>query len=239
MKKFVAFMAVLPAIAVMANAQQVGSVNTASVNPDGTRQELVEVSVDRFEFEGTWFSQTSSDVGFSVSRLFSGGPAAKEPIPGEEDLDIPDENVLGVRVDFLRRGYHSFTVRPLRPIPIEGVTRTVSVWVAGRNSNHELSLLIRDMRGRDHSLPMGTLNFQGWRQLTVSIPPQSMDGRSGVFQRSHRNLHQRMGIEVLGFRIDTDPLESYGSYYVYFDDMRAVTDLFVLGRDPDDMVDGW
>jgi hypothetical protein len=240
MKRFVTFAVVLSlAFVGRAHAQQVGALDPATIGNDAARQELVEVSVERFEFEGMWFSAISSDAGFSVSRLFRGGPAAKEPIPAEEGMDIPDDHVLGVRVDFLRRGHHSFTVSPVRPIPIEGVTRSVSVWVAGRNSNHELYIMVRDMRGRSHSIFMGDLNFQGWRQLSAAIPPQSLDGRTGVFQRTHRNTHQRMGIEVTGFRIVTDPLESYGSYYIYFDDLRAVTDLFVLGRDPDDMVDGW
>jgi hypothetical protein len=35
-------------------------------------------------------------------------------------------------------------------------------------------------------------------------------------------------------------MESYGSYYVYFDDLRATTDLFAESyRDKDDMPDGW
>lgn len=239
MKRFAIFAAVLIAAVGAAGAQDVGSPNPALIGPVAAQRDLVEVSVERFEFEGAWFSSMSGDQGFAVSRLFSGGPEAKEPIPAEEGMDIPDDYVLGVRVDFLRRGYHSFTVRPIRPIPIEGVTKTVSLWVAGRNSNHELTLLIRDMRGRNHELSMGSLNFQGWRRLTVGIPPQPFDGVNGVVQRSHRNAHVRSGIEIVGLRVDTDPLESYGSYYIYFDDMRAVTDLFAEGRDPDDMVDGW
>jgi hypothetical protein len=49
-----------------------------------------------------------------------------------------------------------------------------------------------------------------------------------------------MGLKVLGFKIECDPMEAYGSYYVYFDDLRAVTDLFAEdNRDVDDMVDSW
>jgi hypothetical protein len=49
-----------------------------------------------------------------------------------------------------------------------------------------------------------------------------------------------MGIKVVGFRIDCDPMEAQGAYYVYFDDLRAVTDLFAENnRDEDDMSDGW
>jgi len=239
MKRFVIFAVFLIAAAGLIFAQEeVGAPAPHMIGPVVAQQDLVEMSIERFEIEGAWYSTMSSDQGFTISRLFRGGPAARQPIAGEEDMDIRDDNVLGIRVDFLRRGYHSFTVRPVRPIPIEGIAKTVSVWVAGRNANHQLRLLVRDIRGRTHSLNMGTLNFQGWRQLTVAIPPQSFDGVSGVVQRTHRPTN-RLGIEVVGFRVYTDPLESYGSYYIYFDDMRAVSDIFGMERDPDDMVDGW
>jgi hypothetical protein len=49
-----------------------------------------------------------------------------------------------------------------------------------------------------------------------------------------------MGIKILGFRVDVDPMQARGSYYIYFDDLRAVVDLFAEdNRDPDDMPDGW
>jgi hypothetical protein len=49
-----------------------------------------------------------------------------------------------------------------------------------------------------------------------------------------------MGIKIRGFRVDVYPWQAYGSYYIYLDDLRAVTDLFAdESRDPDDMIDGW
>ncbi|MDR1836240.1 MAG: flagellar filament outer layer protein FlaA [Treponema sp.] len=219
--------------------REIGSPDASRVGVDSAQQMIKEVSVDKFEHDGFWRSTISSDVGFTTTRLFAGSPAGKEPIPDEEGLNISDGYVLGTRVDFLRRGYNSFTIYPTRPIPIEGITKTVSVWVAGRNYNHDLTLLIQDFFGRNYEFYMGTLNFIGWKKLTVAIPPQSEDGLSGVVQRNyHYNTH--MGIKIAGFRIDCDPTETYGSYYLYLDDLRATTDLFTeYHRDPDDMVDGW
>jgi hypothetical protein len=86
---------------------------------------------------------------------------------------------------------------------------------------------------------VGKLNFQGWKKLTVAVPPQAEDGRHGIIQRNY-NYNNQMGLKIIGFRIDCDPMEAYGSYYIYFDDLRAVTDLFAEdNRDPDDMVDAW
>ena len=219
--------------------QELGDPDATLLGIDSAQQMLKEISIDKFEFDGFWHSHMSTDEGYTATRLFFGGPNAKQPIPDEEGLDIPDDYVLGTRVDFLRRGYNSFTLRPLRPIPIEGVTKTVSVWVIGRNFNHELKLLIQDFFGRNYEIYMGKLNFQGWKKLTVAIPPQSADGVNGITQRSY-HYNNQMGLRITGFRIDCDPMEAYGSYYIYFDDLRAVSDLFAENnRDPDDMADGW
>jgi hypothetical protein len=222
-----------------AQGREVASPDPERLGIGAAQQELKEVSVDKFEHDGFWRSTMSSDEGYTTSRLFFGAPAGKEPIPEEEGMDIPDQYVLGTRVDFLRRGFNSFTIYPTRPIPIEGITKLVSVWVAGRNYNHELKLLIQDFFGRNYEFYVGKLNFQGWKKLTVAIPPQAEDGLSGVVQRNY-HYNNQMGIKVMGFRIDCDPLEAYGSYYIYFDDLRAVTDLFSENnRDIDDMPDGW
>ena len=218
---------------------QVGSIDTSRLGIDAAQQSLKEISVDKFEKEGYWLSSMSSDDGYTTTRLFLGSPAGKLPIPEEENMNIPDRHVLGTRVDFIHRGYTSFTVYPLRPIPIEGITKTVSVWVIGRNYNHELVLLLEDFFGRPFELYMGSLNHQGWKKLTVAIPPQAEDGMRGIVQRNyHYNFD--LGIKIRGFRVDVDPWSAYGNYYVYFDDLRAVTDLFAEDfRDPDDMPDGW
>ena len=49
-----------------------------------------------------------------------------------------------------------------------------------------------------------------------------------------------MGIMIEGFNIQCEIDETYGTYYIYFDDLRAVTDLFAEeNRDIDDMNDSW
>lgn len=220
-------------------AQAVGDPDPELIGIDAAQQKLKEVSVDKFEAAGFWLSTMSADEGYATSRLFEGNPAGKVPLEDEKDMDIQDRYVLGTRVDYLRRGMHSFTIYPLRPIPIEGITKTISVWVVGRNNNHVLKIMLQDFFGRDYELTMGKLNFQGWKKLTVAIPPQSPDGLSGIVQRNY-HYNNFSGIKVTGFKIVCDMMETYGSYYIYLDDLRAVTDLFAEEyRDPDDMDDFW
>ena len=220
-------------------ANEVGSPDAHRLGIDAAQQYLKEVSVDKFEREGFWLSTMSSDDGYTTTRLFNGAPSGKMPVPEEDGLNVQDKYVLGTRVDFIHRGYTSFTIYPLRPIPIEGITKTVSVWAVGRNYNHELVLLLEDFFGRPFELYMGKLNFQGWKKLTVAIPPQAENGINGIVQRNY-HYNNNLGIKITGFRIDVNPWEAYGSYYFYLDDLRAVTDLFAEdNRDADDMPDGW
>jgi hypothetical protein len=240
MKRYI-IVALLISLAGFAFAQQdeIGATNTERLGIETAQQKLKEISVERFEHDGFWRSHMSPDQGYTTTRLFEGGSLGKKPIPEEEGMNIPDRYVLGTRVDYLHRGYSSFTMYPIRPIPIEGITKTISVWVAGRNFDHELHILIQDFFGKTYELYVGKLNFQGWKQLTVAVPPQARDGRNGIIQRNY-HYNNQMGIKLVGFRIDVDPMEALGSYYVYLDDVRAVTDLFAEeNRDPDDMVDSW
>jgi hypothetical protein len=222
-----------------AQEQEIGGANPEQIGIDSAQQKLKEISVDKFEYDGFWHSHMSPDEGYTTTRLFEGNPQAKQPIPEEADLNMPDRYVLGTRVDYLRRGHSSFIIYPSRPIPIEGITKTISLWAAGRNFNHELYILIQDFFGKNYELYVGKLNYQGWKQLTVAIPPQAPDGRNGIIQRNFHYGNQ-MGLKVTGFRVTVDPEEAFGSYYLYLDDLRAVTDLFAEeSRDPDDMVDSW
>ncbi len=208
-------------------------------NPEQTgvvtaQQKLKEISVSKMEDAGFWYGVFPADNGIMEIRSFPGGPLEKEAIPDEEANGIaePDENVVGAKVSFYRRGVIDFTLKPIRPLPIEGITKTVSVWVAGRNSNHRMELLVTDHFGNDAIIPMGKLNFSGWKKLTVTIPPN-------IIQRNY-HYADRMGISIVGFNIKCDIDETYGRYYVYFDDIRAVTDLFAEeSRDTDDMMDAW
>ncbi|MDR2069635.1 MAG: flagellar filament outer layer protein FlaA [Spirochaetaceae bacterium] len=236
---FIAALILYSAGFLFAQQNEIGAPNAERIGVDAAQQQLKEISVDKFEHDGYWLSSMSSDVGYTTTRLFSGAPQNKVSLEDEEGLNIPDQYVLGTRVDFLRRGHSSFTIFPIRPIPIEGITKTISVWVVGRNYNHDLNILLQDYFGRPFELYVGKLNFQGWKKLTVAVPPQAADGINGIVQRNY-HYNNQLGIKITGFRVDCDPMEAYGSYYIYFDDLRAVTDLFAENnRDTDDMADAW
>lgn len=222
--------------AAFAQNSSLSAPDPTTVGNDSARQSLREVSVDLFEREGSWNASISPDNGIISTRLFTGSPLGKQPL--EENADVEDSKVLGVKAEFFRRGINSFYITAARPLPVEGITKTVSVWVAGRNQPHDLYLLVQDYFGNNFELYMGNLAFSGWRKLTVAVPP-SPDGERGIVQQSFY-FGDKPGLRIIGFRVDCDPIYARGAYYIYFDDLRVVTDLYdVENRNEDDMIDNW
>lgn len=237
MKKFLlSVLVAAAACAVFAQNSLVEEPNPETVGNDSAMQALREVSLDKFERDGSWFVHMSPDYGVIAARNFKGSPAMKEPLKGEEEVE--DTQVLGVKVEFFRRGVNSFYINAQRPIAIEGVTKTVSVWVCGRNQGHDMFLLVEDYFGRNYELYMGNLGFSGWKKLTCVVPP-SPDSEHGIVQRS-AYYGNKPGLRVIGFRVDCNPMLARGTYYMYLDDLRCVTDLYDLeNQDIDDMSDAW
>ncbi len=239
MKKLLTCCFVLAFASVLfAQTQTLSEPNPETVGADSAMMSLREVSVDKFEREGSWNVHMSPDNGVVAARLFKGAPAMKEPLPEDEGKEDLDTQVLGVRVDFFRRGVNSFNIMAGRPMPVEGTVKTVSMWVCGRNQSHDMYLLIQDYFGRNYEVYMGNLGFSGWKKLTAVIMP-SPDGEHGIVQSS-AYYGDKPGFKILGFRVDCNPIQAKGSYYLYLDDLRAVTDLYDLeNRDEDDMLDNW
>jgi len=229
---------ILSGASVFAQTDSLSEPDASNIGNDSAKQALREVSVDRFEREGSWNVHISPDYGVISGRLFDGSPLAKEPLEDADNQEMEDTKVFGVKTEFFRRGVNSFYITAARPIPIEGVTKTVSVWVCGRNMGHQMWLLVQDYNGNNFEIWMGSLEFSGWKKLTTAIPP-SPDGEHGIIQQSV--FHgDKPGLRIVGFRVDCNPMEAKGSFYMYLDDIRAVTDLYdIQNRDEDDMMDNW
>ncbi len=233
MKRILLLTVLILAAGGLLSAQQADP-EAASIGVDTAQQKLQEVSISKFEDSGFWRVYMPIDQGVIESRRFEGSPNDKQPLPEEEAVGIatPDEFVLGVKASFFRRGNSEIFIQPIRPLQVPGITKTISVWAVGRNFNHRLYIVVGDYFGNVNMLEMGTLNFSGWKQLTTAVPPT-------LVQRDF-HYNDRMGVQILGFMIQPALMETYGTYYVYFDGLRALTDLFAEeSRDPDDMLDSW
>lgn len=223
---------------VFAQNSSISDPDATSVGRDSAMQALREVSLDKFEREGSWNVHISPDYGVITGRLFEGNPAMKDPLPEDEGKEDQDTQVYGVKVDFFRRGINSFTITAGRPIPVEGTTKLITMWVCGRSQSHDLFVLVQDYFGHNFELYMGNLGFSGWKKLTAVVPA-SPDGEHGIVQSS-AYYGDKPGLRILGFRVDCNPMQARGTYYLYLDDLRAVTDLYDMeNHDEDDMSDNW
>jgi hypothetical protein len=206
---------------------------------DRAQQILKEITVEQFEDPGLWYGSIPGDVGIITLSLREGKPKELKETESNERLESdarynlpPGKFVLGVKVHFYRRSISSFAIYPVRPIPIEGITKRISVWVIGRNFKHTLKVIIEDFFGIRHELTLGALTFKGWQKLTVTVP--------GTIMQEEYHYTSKAGIKVVGFKVDCDLMESYGTFYIYFDDLSAGTDLFAEEyRDEDDVPDNW
>lgn len=222
------------ALAALAALPAAAQIDPAKLGKDQAQQQLVEVSVSKMEDAAFWSGAMAIDDGIVTLRSLPGSPAAKKPAEGDvlNKINEQDTRVLGVKVDFYHRGVIAFSVHPTAPIPVAGISKTISVWVAGRNFNHTLKVLIEDYFGRPMELTVGKLTFMGWKKLTIAVPPS-------IVQTDYHFTYKD-GIKITGFKVECDPMEAMGSFYLYLDDIRVVTDLFgEARRDADDMSDGW
>ena len=232
----IALLAFTVVLCTPAFAQKVvaGEPDPNAIGKDQAQQLLKEIAVSKFEDAAFWYAAMPLDMGVSEVKRLEGSPLGKAPIADETALGIKEDDkyVLGAKTAFFHRGASYFSVHPLNPIPVEGIVKTLSVWVVGRNYNHTLKILFDDFRGQAQELTVGTLNFIGWKKMTVAVPPN-------ILQTEHHYTY-RSGIRITGLKIDCDPMDAFGTYYIYFDNLRAVTDLFGESkRDADDMSDGW
>ena len=74
MKKLLALAAVLLTASMMF-AQSLSEPNPETVGADSAMLALREVSIDKFEREGSWYVHISPDDGVIAARLFDGSPA--------------------------------------------------------------------------------------------------------------------------------------------------------------------
>jgi len=238
------------------------AIATKEILGENSSKALYNVVVDTFEEAGEWFGAMPDDQGLIISRRVLGAPKtlkdkgtesvntpsretnreAKPPAYRKEDGSyerkyynpIPDEKkyILGVKVDFYKRGNNWFAVYPYRPVPLEGLVKSFQVWVCGRNKNHNMSVIVEDVFGDEKIIPLGKLNFLGWKRMYVNIP-------DNIKQYDYRFFTKR-GLVFKGFLINCDPIESYGKYYLYFDNLSAeVSRFWEEYQDKNDPIDTW
>ena len=159
---------------------------------------------------------------------------------------------LGIWGKFKRMGYNWIDIYPTLKsqgddaepyeIPLPGHIRYLDMWVWGSNLNYYMEAYIRDEQGVMHTLYMGNLYYQGWKNLRVQLPTNIPQRRriildptaAATLSTADRNS---IYLKFVKFRIWTTPREQVANFYVYFHQLRVMTDVYERIFDGDEMTD--
>ena len=245
--RFIIFMLAALSITVFSASADEVTVNLQSVILDAfdgetTRQWTVGGRTFTHEFEwradASRFASTVNGQSFPQLSFIQAWPMALFGT-NREGRDIRS---LGIWGRFDRRGYNWIDVYPVVPgsggngdapvpfeIPIPGRLQSMDMWVWGSSHNIYIEAYFRDYNGVVHSVNMGTISYDGWRNLRIRIPNH--------IPQSKRTLPRLAGLHFVKFRIWTTPLERVDNFFVYFNQMKILTDVFEALFDGNDLAD--
>ena len=202
------------------------------------------ISGRTFNYEYEWaldaskFATTISNESYPRLTYVDAWPQALYGT-NRNNLDIRS---LGIWGKFDRRGYNWIDVYPVIPgsgseseppapfeIPIPGRVQSIDMWVWGSNFNYYIEAYFRDYQGVVHSVPLGNMGYTGWRNLRARIPNH--------IPQSRRTQPNFAGLQFIKFRIWTTPLERVDNFYIYFNQMKILTDIHETLFDGNDLID--
>ena len=192
--------------------------------------------VDNFDnpdaSEWTWIAAGSkfTTKGYPVLKYFDGMPNAIRVMQTNAEGGY---KFLGMEIKFDRKGDNWVDIVPTeknsgdkvvtREIPFKGRIARLDLWVWGANYAYELEILVRDCNGRVHTIPVGLVNHEGWKNMSVNIPAN--------IQQVSPYLNGVQAMKFVAFRLRTRPTERVDSFYIFFDQFKALTDTFLPSYD--------
>jgi hypothetical protein len=176
-------------------------------------------------------TKTDTDTFPKITRVAL-GPAAIRTADQEQTS-------LGIWGRFDRQGYNWIDLYPVAAdggddaapaeIPIPGRVQELDLWVWGSNLNYNLEVYVRDHRGIVHTLNFGSLAYEGWKDLRIPVP--------ATIPQVKRVLPRLTSLSLVKFRIWTPPTEQVNDFYIYFNYLKVLTDVFEHRYDGEELAD--
>ncbi len=146
----------------------------------------------------------------------------------EDDESNSKQRVLGVYSEFTQKGRNRIEIISTSvgtvensPIYFNGVVDTIGLWVWGGNFNYSLDLCVKDLNENIHRLPVGMLNFIGWKYFEVKMPH--------FIPQQRRTLPATAPLQFVKFIVNSAKDETNRAFYLYIDDITYT------GKDPNDL----
>ncbi len=149
--------------------------------------------------------------------------------------DGKDLQVLGINAKWDRKGYNNIEIIPIKedsdgntvpnPLSIPGRVKKLDLWVWCSDFDYYLEVHVRDTNGVVHVLNMGGLAKIGWNNFYTDIP--------GYIAQTGKYVPYLKSLELVKIVIWTKPTENVSNYFVYFDQIKILTDTFITRFDGD------
>ncbi len=244
------FVLLFAAVALAASAQSLPTVNLESRVID----DFDENPTSRWIARGSKFTTIERDQSGKATKKFPlTAVAPGYPVAAfGRSRDKADRNTLGVRGKFDRRGYNFVEIIPAaeapadvdpariiyedvaggkkwvhRPIELPGTVHYLDMWVWGSNLKYYLDVHFEDYQGIDYVVKMGDLNYFGWKNLRIGVP--------AYVSQSVNTVPRFRSLRLTKFTLWTRPEERVDEFYIYFDHLKVLTDLFESRYDGDEM----
>jgi len=201
-------------------------------------------SIYKWKTDSSRFISKKGDVQYPVLGYVDAYPS--QAFRGGKVEGVPRS--LGLNGCFDRRGYNWIDIYPYladdkdeKPIgiPIPGRMKRMDMWVWGCNLRYYMEAYFKDFQGVIHVLPFGDVSYRGWKNLYVNIPGninQTTWTQSEPLERAEqlnidlsdkpqiRDEPAYPSLHFIKFRLWTQPVERVDSFYIYFKQLKILTD---------------
>ncbi|MBI9103414.1 MAG: flagellar filament outer layer protein FlaA [Spirochaetales bacterium] len=208
------------------------------VSADEVTESLESRILESFDTEdrtSDWLVRGSKFISEDYPRQ-TYAPAWPDALHGVNREEV-DYQVLGVNARFDRQGYNYLEFIPVKtgddgevvanPLEIEGRVKYLDMWIWGSQFDYYVDVHIEDYTGVVWTLNLGDINYTGWRNLRVEIPH--------YIPQSETYIPYLKSLKLVKFVVWTRPSERVADFYMYFDQIKVLTDTFESTFDGDDL----
>lgn len=244
------------------SARSADSKVITNVPSDISGEELKAVVIEDFEVNSDWILESipkknpdpkKDPVTLLDLKFIDSGPSDLAPerwTPDKKGME--KKRCLGIQFKFKYPGYNSVHLLPPpevqwddstkavltrdpstgkeiqeRALALPGKARGLSIWVHGRGNDYYLEAWVKDWKGEVHILKFGSINFVGWRPLKVDVPP--------YIPQSIESYPQTKVLKIVRFVIRSTPDAMIEDTYVFFDQLKVLTDVYEVNFDGQDL----